>query len=501
MDAWTKTRERAIARRRRIIMNNDGDDVFRAREATPESFLAERCSGLEGSHVDAIFYSTCVNFGVHSHDSRCAQIYDIEDEVICPRNHAREFIRQGRDNLQMIIDFCRANGMEAFWSLRMNDTHDNWYPFFLMEFKRSHPELLLFQPSDVGRGRQGLVEPHMYATAVDYGREEIRDMQFEIIRDVCERCDVEGIELDFLRNPILFRPTMEGLPVEQEHIDIMSSFLRRVREMTERVGRSRGRPLLIACRVPNVPALARNIGLDVELWLREDLIDILVASLEDAPFTGDLSEIVALGHGHGRPVYACLSVPGDTDKWIAATMNALNAGADGIQTFNEFNPHWPIWRILGDPAAMARMDKTFAVDNKDYRTKEHVVPREGRLPIELPAGRAQRIRLPVADDAAACAARGDGPRLLITIKVERLTWRDKVEFRLNGTLLDTEVFYATEGISPAACGTFMFHARPEPARLIKGDNILQAVVRRPAGPVQGDSAISEVELHVRYCGQ
>ena len=47
MDAWVKARKQATARQRRIIMNNDGDDVFSTPQATPESFWAQRCSGLE----------------------------------------------------------------------------------------------------------------------------------------------------------------------------------------------------------------------------------------------------------------------------------------------------------------------------------------------------------------------------------------------------------------------------------------------------------------------
>ena len=501
LNALRRARRELTHRTRRVIMNNDGDDVFLAREATPESFWAERCSGLEGSHVDAVFYSTTINFALHSHDCRCAEVCDRVDEMLLPRNHARELISRGRDNLQLIVDFCHANAMEAFWSLRMNDTHDNWYPRMQSEFKRRHPECLLFQPGDVGRPRQGLVEPHMNATAVDYGRQEVRDLQFEIIQDVCERYDVDGIELDFLRQPIFFRPTLDGLPVEPEHVAVMSDFVRRVREMTETVGQERGRPLLIACRVPNTLACGRAVGLDVERWLAEDWVDLAVASVEHAPFTGDLGEMVALGHRHDKPVYACLSVGGDTERWIGAAMNAWGAGADGIYTFNQFNAHLPIWRIIGDAQAMERMDKVYAADRGACRTWEHVVPQEGRLPVSLPDGEGCCIRLPVGDDMAGSAARGESPSLLITAKVEHLTWRDQVEFRLNDALLDTEVVYATEGVSPAACGTFLLRARPERACLRKGDNTLQAVVRELSPPRETAPALSELELHVRYGGQ
>ena len=51
MNDWLKARKQAASRRRRVIFNNDGDDVFLAETPTPESFLAARTTGIEGNHV------------------------------------------------------------------------------------------------------------------------------------------------------------------------------------------------------------------------------------------------------------------------------------------------------------------------------------------------------------------------------------------------------------------------------------------------------------------
>jgi len=56
-------RKRAAQRRRRIIMNNDGNDgraLDPGEEKTPETFLSKRISPLAGSQVAAIFYCTGV---------------------------------------------------------------------------------------------------------------------------------------------------------------------------------------------------------------------------------------------------------------------------------------------------------------------------------------------------------------------------------------------------------------------------------------------------------
>ena len=64
-------------------------------------------------------------------------------------------------------------------------------------------------------------------------------------------------------------------------------------------------PLLISVRVPDSVGFCRAIGLDLERWLAEDLIDMLVVGgyFRLQPW----EESVALGHRYGVPVYAGLS--------------------------------------------------------------------------------------------------------------------------------------------------------------------------------------------------
>lgn len=509
MDHWKKARKAAAHRRRRMIFNNDGGDVFvghiesgiTKKDVTPQAFWEARCLGLENSHLDSIFYCTTTgSFNLHSHNSRVAELFTASHPNVFPRNYASALIEQGRDNLQLVIDFCRKHGLEAFWSQRMNDTHDNWYPTLMLSaFKREHPELLLFHPEDRGKPMQGLVEPHMNATAVDYGKPEIRDRQYEIIRDVCERYDVDGIELDFMRQPIFFRPTMEGLPVAQEHMDIMTDFVARVREMTEKAGKNRGKPVLIAICVPNLPDIARSVGLDVEEWLKRDLIDIVIASLEHMGFTGSLGPMMKMKDRYDVPVYARLSgTLRGMDRWAGAVTNAWRAGVDGIQTFNIFSPHWEGWRILGDRAVVANMEKTFAMDNKNYRTWDHVIEREGRLPAELAEGKIQTFNLPVGDDIAGCTKSGKKPCLNMVIKIDRMTFSDKIEFRLNGSILNTEVYTVAEGISPVACGKFFLGAVPEPELIKLGDNKIEALLQKRCASAPGLPAVTELFLAVKY---
>ncbi len=512
-DTWREWRKQAVRRRRRIIMNNDGDDAhgfglppdLPVAEQTPEAFWSQRCKGLENTHVDSIFYCTTGSFNQHAHDSRVAELFSIEDnanESFWPHpSLVKHLIDQGRDCLQLIIDFCRAHDKEMFWTLRMNDIHDNWHLTLMPRFKQDHPDLLLHQPEDVGRVRTSpdWPEPHMLATAVDYGRPEIRDRQFAIIEDVCRRYDVDGIDLDFMRNPFLFRPTFEGRPCDAEHLDILTGFVRRVRDMTEDVGRLRDRPLLIATRVPTRIKCCRAIGIDIERWVSDDLVDMLAGAMENDPFTGPIGELAELGHRHGVPVYAGLAggfsfagMPDSLPCWAAAATNAYAAGADGIQTFNNFDPMLRIWSVIGDPAVLAKWDKVYVVDNLAgiTRVKEHVYPQADCLPAEIPPDQPLTVNMPVGENLTDAKLR----QLTLRFLVDRMTYSDRIEFRFNDHLIEPHVVYATDGISPVAVSQFCLTAALDAAAVRQGVNRFTADIESALdAPV-----VTGLHLIIRY---
>jgi hypothetical protein len=260
-------RRRAVHRTRRIIMNNDGNDAGNREPETPhtaDEFLAARTTPLIGSHVDAIFYCTGA-FNLYRHHSRLTE-RKIKSAKGKP-DWGWELGMTGPDVLATMVNFGHRHDIEVFWSMRMNDTHDAKYKDAMSQWKLDHPECL------VGRKGQyfefGRCNWNGRWSSLDYGHPTVRDKAFEILRDVAQRYDVDGLELDFFRHPIYFRPQMTGEPVTQEHCDLMTSFLRRVRAMTKEQESWRGRPLLIAVRVPDSPAFSKEIGLDLERWLEE----------------------------------------------------------------------------------------------------------------------------------------------------------------------------------------------------------------------------------------
>ena len=357
-----QARKEAAHRERRIIVNNDGNDCRKGKKdelISAENFLSKRTSPLVGSHVDAIFYCTGI-VNVYTHHSKETEIRATADRGV--EDWAYRLIKTGRDSLQIMVDFGHRQDWEVFWSMRMNDTHDSADAKMLCEWKKDNPELLM--------GRRGDRFPHggHRWSAVNYGVPEAREKIFRILQDVATRYDVDGLELDFWRHPVYFKPQMTGEPVTQEHCDVMTDLLRRVRKLTDDQAKKRGRPMLIAVRVPDSVGFAKAIGLDLVRWMEDDLVDIVSVCgyYRFEPW----ENFAALGKKYNVPVYAVLSASrlvsastpeaeGKLRLWRGAALRAWKAGVSGIYTFNRFDPHDRIFRELGDPQKLKGLERKY----------------------------------------------------------------------------------------------------------------------------------------------
>ncbi|HAW32901.1 MAG TPA: hypothetical protein DCY03_33125 [Planctomycetaceae bacterium] len=365
-------RQKAAWKKRRIIFNNDGNEpVYSLKEATPQALLDVRTSPLKGSQVDAIFYCTWSSgFSYFTHDTKVGNVFT-ETANKLSNNKTAELIQNGHDPLTVMSDWCKGNDIELFWSFRMNDTHDAssaWYgPLLFPPLKKEHPEWLVGSAKE--RPKNGRW------TAVDFTHEEICDLAYRYVEEVCRNYDVDGVELDFFRHLNYFKRVSWGEPAGNLELSRLNDLMRRIRTMADEVGHQRGRPILIAIRVPDSVEYARVLGLDVETWLKEDLVDIMTVTgyFRLNPW----KESVELGHKYQVPVYAGLSesrqkdqrarkVYASTEGFRGRAMNAWSQGIDGIYLFNSFNPRHPLWRELGDPTQLQSLPKVYFTSARGY---------------------------------------------------------------------------------------------------------------------------------------
>ncbi len=355
------------ARQRRIIFNNDGNEpVYLCKTASKEELLRSRTTPLIGSQVDSIFYCTWSSgFGMFTHFTKVGQIFTTREGRFT-NNCMPQFVERGIDPLQVMVEFAHSNRTELFWSFRVNDTHDgsatDYGPvmFRANKLKQAHPEWLM--------GSRDKKPKYGVWSAVNFGLPEIRDLAFRYCEEVCENYDVDGIELDFFRHAFFFKSSARGEPCTEVELSQMTDLLKRIRSMTDAVGRKRNRPILVAVRVPDSVDYCKLIGLDLENWLKGNLLDLFVVAGYTQLNTWDYS--VQLGHKYGVQVYPSLDesrVRNETARELrdspatyrGRALNVWSAGADGVYMFNYFDAQSPLWRELGDPKVLGKLERNY----------------------------------------------------------------------------------------------------------------------------------------------
>ncbi len=492
---------------RRLIANNDGCDALYYPSdlpVTPEGFLNRRTTGLRGSQVDAVAYCTISSgFGFFTHRTSAGEILTRQgaDYGIQPqrRNITGDLIAQGTDTLRLVSTYARANGMEAFWSMRMNDTHDVAHtpqkPYFLFPpLKEAHADWLVGNPTQRSKfGRW---------SSVNYGRAEVRELAFSYLEEVCRGYDVDGVDLDFFRHLCYFPSTAHGGRASDRERTEMTDLMRRVRVMTEEVGLQRGRPILTLIRVPDSVGFCRDLGLDLEAWLSAGLIDLV--ALTDYFRLNPWEYGVQLGHRYNVPVYPSLTDPrvlketrfkrASVEAYRGRAAKAWAAGADGLYVFNlyDINRESPLWRELGDPVALAPTRKLYFVTDLDGSPNSWLVGGTAHqtIPILVPARPATLRRsetyattLEFGDDLTSPAITGRKVEARLHLDLPRLAEVKALVVTLNGATLP-----------PAESVEGWADFRIEATQLKRGANRIE-VSRNDSGP---DLKLQDVVLSIGY---
>ncbi len=529
-----QARLKAARRRRRVIFVDDNYGLSHQGSDTPEGFLEPRLKPVVGTHVDTITYAVYAHSPayiskIHPRNYAAAGGTSVTDQAWA--RHHKALVKAGHDPLRLVIDFAHGNGMEAFAHMSMNDCHDSFMPSLMHPFKAAHPELLV-NPQGV------LPNLQLYVTAYDFSHEEVRDRQFAIIEEVCDRYDVDGFEMDFIRHPMFFSRCIRGEPATEEETSIMTSFMARIRKRADEIGVRRGKPILLSARVPDNFDLAIHLGMDVKSWISGDLIDIVIAGGGYASSTLAVADFVELAHRHDVLVYPCINQkPWSCDEaWrregnraLAATWH--RAGADGIHFWNLATPFDPysiksqqellrtrekVYACLtevGEAEMLRGKDKLYCIDSTVFHHYQHISS-EPPLPVHLMPGAAQKIPLILGDDVEA-AAKADtlaGLRLELVLhgplRLGMLVLRINNQLVTGGELLPTgyahthEHHHAADGRSEPhshvhyQANQLSYSLNAPPLRL--GRNEIEVLLQTDRQRVSGPLKLVNAQLWVKY---
>jgi hypothetical protein len=242
----------------------------------------------------------------------------------------------GIDPVKVLLEEARRRGREVFFSYRVNG-NDNGPG----EFKLVRP----IKEKNLERLVQAIYPfPHYW----NFVFPEVRELKRSIIEEIASLYLFDGIQLDFARTSIMF-PTGEQW-IHRAHL---TEFVRSVRISLLELERKRGRPILLAVRVPESPVWCHYDGYDVETWARDRLVDILVLGNRSADV--DLCAFRRICASSGIKLYPSWddyhasdgyrNAPVEVFRGVAA--NWWRQGADGIHLFNMGSP---------SPSARKRME-------------------------------------------------------------------------------------------------------------------------------------------------
>ena len=337
----------------------------------------------------------------------------------------------GTNIVAVCVERAHEHGMEAFASMRMNDLHFNdpaiRYPLGQGDFWLQHPETYVGDAT-LGWHADG---------ALNFTHPQVRAYKLATIAEICDGFDIDGIDLDFMRFPVYF-PRGEG----ERHIPLMTAFVREAREIVDRAGQKRGRPLELGVRLPARVDICRRLGFDSVAFVRQKLVNFITLT----PFLHNFPSIPArrfreqLGDD-AVPIYAGLMShsphgPLSQGAFRASAANCFREGADGLYMFNYFFGNKEgravglSWREssrgllqgLGKASALRGCNKVYGAGIREdhYGSEPAYV-----LPASLLPGKILSIEIDMAEDVGDKMPR----RVLIFLRVAaatdlRVAWND-----------------------------------------------------------------------------
>jgi hypothetical protein len=358
------------------------------------------------------------------------------DPLSSPESEASllKWILEGGDIIERFLNRCHQWGQAFFISQRVNDVHFAEHALTQGNFEGIH----FLSRFYVGHLKDQLKDRTQYwfdwaPRALDWTNSDIPAYHLRLIEEQCEKYDIDGFDLDFMRYPAFFA---EAGTTVRERQDIMAGFISQARAILNRTSRS-GQRRFLSARIPSMRNKDDLIGLDLSQWSRLGVDFFTVSSFyftsqevdfdrtrQEAPDAGlylEMTHATRLGEfldGSRAKTADAFTFRRMTPFQFYTTASlAYAAGFDGATLFNfqYYRPHgsanrgpfneppFDVLPRLRNPQMLSRYPQHYFLSASHYI--QHFVPedcplalRGPQLPQELAAGQEIRLRFTLRDN-------------------------------------------------------------------------------------------------------
>jgi len=453
---------------------------------------------------------------VYFHDSKVGRVVGQEKQtweqiidwrIMCMVRDARKL---GTDQLREVIRRGREESLPVLPSLKLQDGNRpgsqrcGW-----LKWRRG---------KSVCIGEADQRHPG-FEYCYDFALESVRADKLSMIREVLEDYQADGIELDFM----FFAAYFKKRDVEK-NIPVMNRFVSQVRELADEAGRSRKRAVTVGARVFHRKDENLKAGLDVETWLRQGDLDLVVGQVPDQLFEPavDVRWLVEASGGRAgiyiRPplrVYDERAPRPTIEMYRALGQSLRSQGATGLYLGYL---RWPldrkehqILREMAFPETYRREDKRYFLQPAEGAGTFTDPPPKRVLPLALKEGEWVRLTLRVADDVKEAQRDGELRRPRLTLRLQNFPVEDEIRIRFNGRLLPLESFEVTDERAlripvrlrrpigaPSGFAAHWLRTKLDPDLLQQGENTVEILARKLIPTASWTRFVSGVEIQTRY---
>ncbi len=468
IDLPIEHRNMVARRKRRIVVLCDGYDVMRGyakKHPDGNAPFANFRDALfayvdePGSQIDAIWWD--------NNGDTVGPVFPSQLQPPVEHPLLQQWFQTGTDWMAELIKETRRRKLEAVWNHRIGEVDGKATGGLEMEhlhpLKAQHPDWV--------------VHSFWWQGLWNLASAGLREYKVSLLREIVTRYDLDGLQIDFSRH-------VPCLPVghQWELRDHVTQFLRQVRTMLLEVAQKRGRPLLLAAKVPRNLEGCHVDGFDVRAWAEQRLVDVLTLGSRSIDVDVDAYRQAV---GETIQLQPCFDDHHATDGYRYAPpeflrgvfANHLQRGANGVVTFNwsiatpevcrtlgcEVGPltHQLAYHEIGELRTLIGKNKIYALERRGgYPWAEGFFNRNDTSPLPVTLANDGRIT------PLACYV-SDVPTSAASLTLRAILFQtvpgDRFEFRFNGVKL-TENARDPEWKDPQ-----IFSPAPQPTSGGKGD--------------------------------